>query len=90
MPKDPPGPLAFGAFGGGGERATLVCGYLSFAHGSVHPLLSVLPTIVTVRGEGGRAHTWLESTLHFALPSLTQCAVSLQARQSVQRRCLQY
>jgi AraC family transcriptional regulator, alkane utilization regulator len=54
------GPLVFG---GGGESVTLVCGYFRFLSGVVHPLLSILPSVVVLRGEGGRARSWLESTL---------------------------
>ncbi|MEZ4387168.1 MAG: AraC family transcriptional regulator [Candidatus Krumholzibacteriia bacterium] len=56
----PAGPLVFG---GRGEPTTLICGYFRFAAGAAHPLLSVLPAVVYLRGEGGRARSWLESTL---------------------------
>jgi AraC-like DNA-binding protein len=59
-PASSPGPLVHG---GGGERVTLICGYFRFDAGAAHPLLSVLPPMVYVRGEGGRARSWLESTL---------------------------
>ena len=58
--SDAPRPLIFG---GGGDPVTLICGYFEFDSGAVHPLLSVLPELVHVRGEGGRARLWLESTL---------------------------
>ncbi len=54
------GPLTYG---GGGAAVTLICGYFTFDAGAVHPLLSVLPPVVPVRGEGGRARSWLVSTL---------------------------
>jgi AraC-like DNA-binding protein len=50
-------------YGGGGEGVTLICGYVVFEPGTAHPLLSVLPQVVHVRGEAGRARSWLESTL---------------------------
>jgi AraC-like DNA-binding protein len=50
-------------FGGDGERVTLICGYFTFSSSDVHPLLSVLPPLIIVHGEGGRARSWLESTL---------------------------
>lgn len=49
--------------GGGGPITTLICGYFDFASGNVHPLLSVLPSLILIKGEGGRAQHWLESTL---------------------------
>jgi hypothetical protein len=59
-PSGKPAPLCYG---GGGEPLTLVCGYFTFDAGAVHPLLSVLPALVLVQGEAGRARSWLESTL---------------------------
>ncbi len=61
-----PGPICSRSpltFGGGGEPTTIICGYFRFDTGAVHPLLSVLPQVVYLRGEGGRAHSWLETTL---------------------------
>ncbi len=49
--------------GGDGAQADLICGFFSFDHGSAHPLLSVLPPVLSIRGEGGRARSWLESSL---------------------------
>jgi AraC-like DNA-binding protein len=60
LPPDTCGPLTFG---GGGEKVTLICGYFQFDTGVAHPLLSVLPKVLSVHGNGGRAHSWLESTL---------------------------
>lgn len=60
LPAEGDGPLVHG---GGGAAVTLICGYFRFTHGAVHPLLSVLPPVVIVRGEAGRARSWLESTL---------------------------
>ncbi len=57
---DHPGPMMFG---GGGEPTSLICGYFDFEAGGIHPLLSVLPPIIYLRGEGGRARSWLESSL---------------------------
>ena len=50
-------------FGGGGEQATLICGYFRFDKSQVHPLMKVLPPMILLKGESGRAQPWLESTL---------------------------
>ncbi len=50
-------------YGGGGEQATLICGYFRFDKSQVHPLMTVLPPMILLRGESGRAQPWLESTL---------------------------
>jgi AraC-like DNA-binding protein len=55
-----PGPLVYG---GGGEPVTLICGYFELEAGAVHPLFGVLPPVILLRGEGGHASSWLESTL---------------------------
>jgi AraC-like DNA-binding protein len=47
------------AHGGGGERTELVCGGFAVDKLTARPLLEVLPTIVHLRGSGGRAHEWL-------------------------------
>lgn len=59
-PPYSPAPLILG---GGGPQTTLVCGYFKFDRGTVHPMLSVLPAVLNLRGEGGRARSWLESSL---------------------------
>lgn len=57
---EPTRPLVYG---GAGARVVLLCGHFQFEHGRVHPLLSVLPRMLHVRGQDGRAADWLESTL---------------------------
>lgn len=59
-PADTREPLRYG---GDGDQTVLVCGYFTFDTGSVHPMLSVLPSVLFLRGEGGRARSWLESSL---------------------------
>ncbi|MCC7071121.1 MAG: AraC family transcriptional regulator [Deltaproteobacteria bacterium] len=51
--------------GAGGPTTTLLCGYFvtRAPERDAHPLLSVLPDLVLVRGTGGRASAWLESLL---------------------------
>lgn len=48
-----------------GQTTTLQCGYFvtRALEREAHPLLSVLPEVILVRGRGGRASSWLESSL---------------------------
>lgn len=48
-----------------GTSSTLVCGTFEFEDRRNNPLLSVLPPLVLIRGEDGRAVQWLEPTLQF-------------------------
>lgn len=48
-----------------GVGSTLVCGAFEFEDRRHNPLLSVLPSLVLIRGEDGRAVQWLEPTLQF-------------------------
>lgn len=56
-----------GAFriGGGGEAATVVSGRFHFEDRRNNPLLSVLPPVITLKGEMGKSVRWLEPTLKF-------------------------
>jgi len=45
--------------GGGGERTELLCGGFAVERLTARPLLEALPTIVHLRGSGGRAPEWL-------------------------------
>ena len=47
------------AHGGGGERTELLCGGFAVEKLTARPLLEVLPTVVHLRGSGGRAPEWL-------------------------------
>ncbi len=58
-------------FGGDGDLTTLICGYFKFDPGTAHPLLSVLPSVLYLRGEGGRARSWLESSLDLIADEVT-------------------
>ena len=61
-------PVAVGSTlraGGTGAPATLVCGAFRFEDRGHNPLLGVLPPLVLIRGEDGRAVHWLEPTLQF-------------------------
>ena len=49
--------------GGGGERTELLCGGFAVEKLTARPLLEALPTIVHLRGSGGRAPEWLVSLI---------------------------
>lgn len=51
--------------GGEGPVTTLVSGIISFEDRRNNPLLAVLPPVIPLLGEAGRAVPWLESTLQF-------------------------
>ncbi len=51
--------------GGGGESATIVSGRFRFEDRRNNPLLSVLPPVITLKGEMGKSVLWLEPTLKF-------------------------
>lgn len=52
-------------YGGEGVPSTIVAGGLHFTDARLSPLVASLPELLHVRGEGGVATHWLESTLHF-------------------------
>ena len=45
--------------GGGGEPSELLCGGFSVEQLTARPLLEALPTVIHLRGSGGRAPEWL-------------------------------
>lgn len=49
----------------GGGLTVLICGIFDFEYRHLHPLLSLLPDIIHIKGEQGRAVEWLSTTLHF-------------------------
>jgi AraC-like DNA-binding protein len=51
--------------GGGGQLSTIVSGRFRFEDRRNNPLLSVLPPVITLRGEMGKSVRWLEPTLKF-------------------------
>ncbi len=51
--------------GGPGAKTVLVSGRFSFEDRRNNPLLSVLPPVISLLGESGRAVPWLEHTLKF-------------------------
>lgn len=50
--------------GGGGPLTTLICGRFDLEDTS-HPLVSLLPRVIHIRGEDGQSVAWLEGTLKF-------------------------
>ena len=59
-----PGQLAYG---GGGARTRLVCGYLACDARLATMLLQGLPSLVKVNVRGSSAGTWLEASVRYAL-----------------------
>ena len=59
-----PGQLAYG---GGGARTRLVCGYLACDARLAAMLLQGLPSLVKVNVRGSSAGTWLEASVRYAL-----------------------
>jgi AraC family transcriptional regulator, alkane utilization regulator len=51
------------AYGGGGAPVTLLCGHFGFERAGLHPLLEALPPLIVLRGEDGRASSWIEPVL---------------------------
>ena len=55
------------AYGGGGVRTRLVCGYLACDHRLARMLLAGLPPLVKVNVRGSDAGVWLEASVRYAL-----------------------
>jgi AraC-like DNA-binding protein len=51
--------------GGNGLQTTLVCGAFNLDYRYAHPLLSLLPQLIHIKGEEGRVVEWLGPTLKF-------------------------
>jgi AraC-like DNA-binding protein len=56
--------------GGGGIPATFLNGAFFFDDEQDNPLMSILPPVIHVRGEQGRAVPWLEDTIRFLVHEL--------------------
>lgn len=52
-------------YGGQGAPTTLIAGSFVFEGLSLSPLVACLPTVLHVKGDGGIATRWLESTMQF-------------------------
>jgi AraC-like DNA-binding protein len=63
-----PGSSTLLRHGGGGAETALICGFFRFEGSRTHPLLSVLPPLLHIQGDGGETMWttgWLGSTLRF-------------------------
>lgn len=54
-------------YGGGGQPATILCGYFEFDRGSLHPLVAALPPFIHLRGAESADFTWLQTALQFMI-----------------------
>jgi AraC-like DNA-binding protein len=61
--QDPVAPDRRLRSGGGGPATELLCGVFTLEGNGHHPVLSALPAVIRVRGEGDRPVPWLEATL---------------------------
>lgn len=55
------------AYGGGGARTKLICGYLACDHRLAQMLLAGLPPLLRVNVRGSAAGLWLEASVRYAL-----------------------
>ncbi len=55
------------AYGGGGQRTRMVCGYMACNAKFARMLLSGLPPLVRVNVRGSNAGAWLEASVRYAL-----------------------
>lgn len=55
------------AYGGGGARTKLICGYLACDHRLAQLLLAGLPSLLRVNVRGSNAGLWLEASVRYAL-----------------------
>ena len=53
--------------GGGGQPASILCGYFEFDRDSLHPLVAALPPLIHLRGTGISEFAWLQTALNFMI-----------------------
>ena len=58
------GPIAHG---GGGQAASILCGYFEFDRDSLHPLVAALPSVIHLRGTDISEFAWLQTALNFMI-----------------------
>ena len=54
-------------YGGGGQRASILCGYFEFDRDSLHPLVAALPPFIHLRGAEISELSWLQTALNFMI-----------------------
>lgn len=65
LDEDIPAECEVRRYSDGPPHTILLCGLFDFAHDNGHPLLTLLPPLVHIRGERGQAASWLDATLRF-------------------------
>jgi AraC-like DNA-binding protein len=63
--RDAPASPELRCYAGDGGTTVLLCGLFDLEQRRGHPLLSVLPPLIHLKGSDGRAAPWLATTLHF-------------------------
>ena len=58
--------------GGGGERTTLVCGYLTCEDALFDPRLGVFPSVFVVTPPAGAARAWVRTSIDYAAQQTTR------------------
>ena len=53
--------------GGGGQPASILCGYFEFDRDSLHPLVAALPPVIHLQGTGISEFAWLQTALNFMI-----------------------
>jgi hypothetical protein len=75
------------AYGGGGARTRLVCGYLACDARLAKMLLAGLPALLKVSVRGSNAGIWLEASVRYALAKRAARARAAQAFSRSSPRC---
>jgi AraC-like DNA-binding protein len=65
--------------GGGGERSELLCGGFVVEQLTAQPLLEALPSVVHLRGSGGRAPEWLAGLVRMISVEMAACGPGSEA-----------
>ncbi len=68
-----PGEVLSLAYGGGGERTRVICGFLACDEVLSNPLLASLPRLFKIDMRHNPRSAWLESSLEFATSEAAEC-----------------